>query len=129
MMSPYYAGGLGIPYMSSMLGLGYGMGGLGGMYGMGGLGGMYGMGLGGMGMGMGMGMGYPYGMMMGNPYGYSGMASPISFLDDRPETSKLTDATARIWVLVLAIGDEDDGDGFMLTYDVCCTMNVMQRHL
>ena len=25
--------------------------------------------------GMGMGMGYPYGMMMGNPYMYSGMVS------------------------------------------------------
>ena len=69
-MSPYYAGGLGIPYTTSMLnypmGLGYGMG----------LGGLGMMGLGGMGMGMGgmgMGMGYPYGMLMQNPYGYSGM--------------------------------------------------------
>lgn len=86
-MSPYYAGGLGIPYMSSMMGQ-YGMGlgglgGLGGMYGLGGMGGMcgglgglgMGMGLGGMGMGMG-GMGYPYGIMLQNPYGYSGMVSP-----------------------------------------------------
>lgn len=62
-MSPYYAGGLGIPYMSSMLPYGMGMS---GMYGLGGMG--YGMG------GMGMGMGYPYGMMLSNPYGYSGMA-------------------------------------------------------
>jgi len=78
-MSPYYAGGLGIPYTSSMLnypmgmGMGYGMG-MGGL-GMMGLGGM-GLGMMGMGMGlggMGMGMGYPYGMMMQNPYGYSGM--------------------------------------------------------
>ena len=71
-MSPYYAGGLGIPYTTSMLnypmGLGYGMG-LGGL----GMMGLGGMGLGMMGMGMGMGMGYPYGMMMQNPYGYSGM--------------------------------------------------------
>lgn len=83
-MSPYYAGGLGIPYTTSMLnypmGLGYGMG-LGGL-GMMGLGGM-GMGLGMMGMGMGMGgmgmgMGYPYGMLMQNPYGYSGMVRPLS---------------------------------------------------
>jgi hypothetical protein len=67
-MSPYYAGGLGIPYMSSMLNYGMGLGGMG----------MYGLGMGlGMGMGgMGMGMGYPYGMMMQNPYGYSGMVSP-----------------------------------------------------
>lgn len=61
------------------MGLGmYGMG-LGGL-GMMGLGGM-GMGLGMMGMGlggMGMGMGYPYGMMMQNPYGYSGMVRTLS---------------------------------------------------
>lgn len=70
-MSPYYAGGLGIPYNTSMLN--YGMG-LGGLYGMGGMGmmGLGGMGLGMMGLG-GMGMGYPYGMLMQNPYGYSGM--------------------------------------------------------
>jgi len=50
-----------------------------GLYGTG-LGGLGMMGLGGMGlgmMGMGMGMGYPYGMMMQNPYGYSGMVSPL----------------------------------------------------
>jgi hypothetical protein len=87
-MSPYYAGGLGIPYpmgmgglgtsspdsrtlhlcllsfaiaspcsagrsrvVASLMGAGYGMG-------------MY---------GLGMGMGYPYGMMAGNPYAYTGM--------------------------------------------------------
>ncbi|WVQ83486.1 hypothetical protein IAT38_005627 [Cryptococcus sp. DSM 104549] len=61
MMSPYYAGGLGIPYMS---GMGYGM------YGMGGMGLGMGMGMGGMGM-----MGYPYGMMGTNPYAYTGMVS------------------------------------------------------
>jgi len=83
-MSPYYAGGLGIPYTSSMMN--YGMG-LGGMYGMGmGLGmmGLGGMGLMGLG-GMGMGMGYPYGMMMQNPYGYSGMvrSSPgMSYMEE-----------------------------------------------
>ncbi|ORY27671.1 hypothetical protein BCR39DRAFT_537847 [Naematelia encephala] len=68
MMSPYYAGGLGIPYLSGMGG--YGMG---GMYGINPT--MYGMGLGGLGMGgLGIGsMGYPYGMMMSNPYMYSGM--------------------------------------------------------
>jgi hypothetical protein len=80
-MSPYYAGGLGIPYTTSMLNypmLGYGMG-LGGL-GMMGLGGM-GMGLGMMGLGLGgMGMGYPYGMMMQNPYGYSGMVRPLPAL-------------------------------------------------
>ncbi|CAD6584272.1 MAG: hypothetical protein TREMPRED_003787 [Tremellales sp. Tagirdzhanova-0007] len=65
-MSPYYAGGLGIPYPMSMTGLGYGMGGLG-----------MGMGMGmGLGMGMGMGMGYPYGMQGGNPYAYTGMYGP-----------------------------------------------------
>lgn len=65
MMSPYYAGGLGIPYT---MGMGYG--GLGmGMGGMGMMGGMGGMGLGM--MGGGYGMGYPYGMMMQNPYMYS----------------------------------------------------------
>jgi len=31
----------------------------------------------GMGMGIGMGMGYPYGMMAGNPYTYTGMVSVI----------------------------------------------------
>jgi hypothetical protein len=85
-MSPYCAGGLGIPNTTSMLnypmGLGmYGMG-LGGL-GMMGLGGM-GLGLGMMGMGlggMGMGMGYPYGMMMQNPYGYSGMVSLLFLID------------------------------------------------
>jgi hypothetical protein len=57
------------------MGLGmYGMG-LGGL-GMMGLGRM--MGMGGMGLGgMGMGMGYPYGMMMQNPYGYSGMVRSL----------------------------------------------------
>ena len=88
-MSPYYAGGLGIPYTSSMLN--YGMGGMGGMgmYGMGGLGmGMMNMmGLG----GMGMGMGYPYGMMMQNPYGYSGM---VSF----PRVCKLMAARLRLLI-------------------------------
>jgi hypothetical protein len=80
-MSPYYAGGLGIPYTTSMLNYPMGLG----MYGMG-LGGLGMMGLGGMGMGlgmmglggMGMGMGYPYGMMMQNPYGYSGMVRTLS---------------------------------------------------
>jgi hypothetical protein len=75
-MSPYYAGGLGIPYTSSMLNYPIGLG----MYGMG-LGGLGMMGLGGMGlgmMGMGLGgMGYPYGMLMQNPYGYSGMVRPF----------------------------------------------------
>ena len=67
MMSPYYAGGLGIPYMMGMGSewehcksvidneeTGYGM------------------------MNpymMGMGMSYPYGMMSSNPYMYSGMVS------------------------------------------------------
>jgi hypothetical protein len=66
-MSPYYAGGLGIPYTTSMLNYPMGLG-------------MYGMGLGGLGMmGLGgMGMGYPYGMMMQNPYGYSGMVRTLS---------------------------------------------------
>jgi hypothetical protein len=60
-----------------MLGYGMGLGGLGMM----GLGGM-GMGLGMMGLGLGgMGMGYPYGMMMQNPYGYSGMVSPLFLFD------------------------------------------------
>lgn len=72
MMSPYYAGGLGIPYMMGMGGLGwsspplfivsptaeltkvgYGLGAS-----------MY---------GMGMGMPYPYGMTATNPYAYTGM--------------------------------------------------------
>ncbi|WWC59898.1 uncharacterized protein I303_102460 [Kwoniella dejecticola CBS 10117] len=52
MMSPYYAGGLGIPYiMGGYGGMGYGLGA--GMY------------------GMGMGMGYPYGMIANNPCAYS----------------------------------------------------------
>lgn len=39
------------------------------------------MGMGGMGLGMGgMGMGYPYGMMAGNPYMYSGMVSAVEVL-------------------------------------------------
>jgi hypothetical protein len=39
------------------------------------------MGMGGMGLGMGgMGMGYPYGMMAGNPYMYSGMVSVLQAL-------------------------------------------------
>lgn len=103
-MSPYYAGGLGIPYMSSMLG--YGMGGLGGLYGMGGLGGMYGMGgLGGMyGMGGMMGgMGYPYGMMMGNPYGYSGMVRPVFVAPLGWKKQRLTSSTARVWLLITYI--------------------------
>ncbi|KAK6907040.1 hypothetical protein I203_101029 [Kwoniella mangroviensis CBS 8507] len=59
MMSPYYAGGLGVPYM---------MGGYGGMG--------YGLGAGMYGMGMGMGMGYPYGMIATDPYAYNQYVSP-----------------------------------------------------
>jgi hypothetical protein len=89
MMSPYYAGGLGIPYMMGMGGMGESIGALGATphaddlvgYGMGM--GMYPgmMGMGGMGLGMGgMGLGYPYGMMAGNPYMYSGMVSAVEVL-------------------------------------------------
>ncbi|OWZ26704.1 hypothetical protein C356_06861 [Cryptococcus neoformans c45] len=65
MMSPYYAGGLGIPYMMGMGGLGYGLGAS-----------MY---------GMGMGMPYPYGMTATNLYAYTGMdGSTVS--DIKPDS-------------------------------------------